>query len=152
MPAQFQVPFETVSQAAKQAMASLGKEPDAYGLIHADLYPENVLFRAGKAYPIDFEDCGFGYWIWDIAVALCLWAWGDDWERMRAAFREGYAQIRTLPEAQWALLDLFVATQFATMVLWASAFIKHAPSRVAEYEPWRNDNGNKLLRYFSRSN
>jgi len=150
MPRQFQEPFQAVSQDAKQAMASLGKGPDAYGLIHADLYPENVLFRAGKAYPIDFEDCGYGYWIWDIAVALCKWAWNTDWVRMRDAFREGYARVRILPEKQWAQLDLFVATQFATMVLWASVFLKDDPLRVAEYEPWRNDNGNKLLGYFQR--
>lgn len=142
MPTRFQEPFETVSQKAKQAMQLLGKGSDAFGLIHADLYPENVLFKANKAFPIDFEDCGFGYWIWDIAVALCAWAWGDEWERMRDAFREGYARFRTLPEPQWAMLDLFVATQFATMVLWASAFLKHDPVRVAEYEPWRDDNGN----------
>lgn len=150
MPSQFQEPFQAVSQEAKRAMDLLGKEPDAYGLIHADLYPENVLFKAGKAYPIDFEDCGYGYWVWDIAVALCQWAWNKDWERMRDAFREGYAQIRTLPEVQWAQLDLFVATQFATMVLWSSAFLKHDPRRVAEYEPWRDNNGNKLLGYFQR--
>lgn len=150
MPVQFREPFQTVSREAKRAMELLGKGPDAYGLIHADLYPENVLFKDGKAYPIDFEDCGYGYWMWDIAVALCQWAWGDEWTLMRDAFQEGYAQVRTLPEAQWSQLDLFVATQFATMVLWSSAFLKHDPMRVAEYEPWRNDNGNRLLGYFKK--
>lgn len=149
MPPQFQLPFQTVSQEAGRVMESLGTGPDAYGLIHADLYPENVLFKAGKAYPIDFEDCGYGYWMWDIAVALCQWAWNADWEQMRDAFREGYAQIRTLPEAQWAQLDLFVATQFATMLLWASAFLKDDPMRADEHTLWRDDNGNKLLRYFA---
>ena len=148
MPVKFQEPFQVISQEAKQVMEALGKGPDAYGLIHADLYPENVLYKAGNAYPIDFEDCGFGYWMWDNAVALCQWAWGQDWKRMRDAFREGYTQIRSLPEAQWAQLDLFVATQFATMLLWASAFLKHDPKRVAEYTPWRDDSGNKLLRLF----
>ena len=150
MPSQLQEPFQAVSQEARRVMEGLGTEPDAYGLIHADLYPENVLFKGGEAFPIDFEDCGYGYWMWDIAVALCQWAWSKDWERMRDAFREGYARLRILPEAQWANLDLFVATQIATMVLWASAFLKHDPRRVAEYEPWRKDNGNKLLGYFQR--
>ena len=150
MPLRFHEPFNAVSLEAKQAMDALGQGPDAFGMIHADLYPENVLYRAGKACPIDFEDCGYGYWMWDIAVALCQWAWDKDWERMRDAFREGYARVRTLPEAQWAQLDLFVATQFATMVFWASAFLKHDPLRVAEYEPWRDNNGNKLVRYFER--
>jgi Ser/Thr protein kinase RdoA (MazF antagonist) len=149
MPTRFQQPFQLVSQESKQVMDSFGKIPETYGLIHADLYPENVLFRAGKAYPIDFEDCGYGFWMWDIAVALCHWAWKADWEKMRDAFREGYAQIRTIPEAQWKQLDLFVATQFATMVLWASAFLKHDPKREPEYVPWRDDNGNKLMGYFN---
>lgn len=150
MPSKFQEPFQAVSQEAKRTMESLGKGRDAYGLIHADLYPENVLFRAGKAFPIDFEDCGYGYWMWDIAVALCHWAWGDDWEYRRDAFRDGYAHVRTLPDSQWRLLDLFIATQFATMVLWASAFLKDDPQRAAEHEPWRDENGNKLLLYFKR--
>lgn len=150
MPGQFQEPFYAVSLAARQAMATLGNKPDAFGMIHADLYPENVLYKAGKACPIDFEDCGYGYWIWDIAVALCHWAWEKDWECMRDAFREGYARVRTLPEAQWAQLDLFVATQFATMVIWASVFLKHDPRRVAEYEPWRDRNGTKLVSYLKR--
>jgi len=150
IPPKFKQPFQVISKEAKQIMESMGKGPDAYGMIHADLYPENVLFKDGKALPIDFEDCGYGYWMWDIAVALCEWAWGNEWERMRDAFREGYAQIRTLPKMQWAQLDLFVATQFATMVLWSSAFLKNDPTRVAEYEPWRNKTGNQLLGYFNR--
>jgi len=148
MPLKIQEPFKVVSQRARQVMEALGKGPDAYGLIHADLYPENVLYKAGQAYPIDFEDCGYGYWMDDIAVALCQWAWGKDWERMRAAFRNGYDQVRRMPEKQWEQLDLFVAAQFATMVLWASDFIRHDPMRIEEYETWRNDNVNKLLHYF----
>lgn len=150
MPEHFRAPFEKVSQAARAAMETLGKGPGAFGLIHADLYPENVLYKGERACPIDFEDCGFGYWMWDIAVALCKWAWDKDWERMRDAFYAGYSRIRSLPAAQWAQLDLFVAAQFATMVLWSSAFLKHDPKRAAEYEPWRNNNGNLLLRYFER--
>jgi Ser/Thr protein kinase RdoA (MazF antagonist) len=149
MPDKFREPFLVISREAKQVMEALGKGADAYGLIHADLYPENVLYKAGKAYPIDFEDCGYGYWMWDIAVALCQWAWGDDWERMRDAFWEGYTQIHYLPEEQWSQLDLFEAIQFATMVLWASAFLKDDPKRETEYVPWRENNGNKLLDYFN---
>jgi Ser/Thr protein kinase RdoA (MazF antagonist) len=150
MPVHFQEPFECVSNQARQVMETLGKGTDAYGLIHGDLYPENVLFKGGSAFPIDFEDCGYGYWMWDIAVALCTWTWDRDWERMRDAFREGYSRYRMLPESQWALLDLFAAAQFAIMVLWASCFLKSDPVRITEYEPWRNRNGNKLIEYFNR--
>jgi Ser/Thr protein kinase RdoA (MazF antagonist) len=150
MPSRFQEPFRALSKEAQHAMSRLGEGPEAFGLIHADLYPENVLYRAGQVYPIDFEDCGYGYWIWDIAVALCTWAWQENWEAMRDAFYEGYTAIRSLSESQWYLLDLFVATQFATMLLWASAFLTHEPERAGEYVPWRDDSGQRLLRYFDR--
>ena len=149
VPTRFQAPFKTISQEAKEAMTRLGKGTDAYGLIHADLYPENVLFKAGKAYPIDFEDCGYGYWIWDIAVALCTWAWEPNWKRMRDAFITGYQSERILPAEQWSLLDLFIAAQYATMLIWSSAFLLHDPNRANEYCPWRDDSGEKMLRYFT---
>lgn len=150
IPEHLQEPFQIVSQEARQVMEGLGKGPDAYGLIHADMYPENVLFKAGEAYPIDFEDCGFGYWLWDIAIALCPWPWTEDWYWMRDAFLDGYLQVRTLPESQLQYLGLFMATQYATMVLWASLFIKSDPARRAEHEAWREREGAKLLRYLER--
>jgi Ser/Thr protein kinase RdoA (MazF antagonist) len=150
MPEHLQEPFQTVSQEARVVMEGLGKGPDAYGLIHADMFPENVLFKAGEAYIIDFEDCGFGYWLWDIAVALCLQPWTEEWYRQRDAFLEGYAQVCTLPESQLQHLDLFMAAQYATMVLWASLFIKNDPARQAEHEAWRDGDGVRLLRYLER--
>ncbi len=78
IPARYQEPFQVISREAKRIMDELGKGADAYGLIHSDLYPENVLFKAGRALPIDFEDCGYGYWMWDISIALCSWAWGKN--------------------------------------------------------------------------
>jgi Ser/Thr protein kinase RdoA (MazF antagonist) len=150
IPPKFREPFEFISKEAKQLMESIGKGPDAFGMIHSDLYPENVLFKGGRAFPIDFEDCGYGLWMWDIAIALCTWAWGNDWEQMRDSFWEGYSQIHKLPMRQWEQIDLFVATQFATMVLWSSALLMNDPKRVAEYVPWREDNGNRLLGYFNR--
>jgi Ser/Thr protein kinase RdoA (MazF antagonist) len=150
MPEHLREPFQIVSREARTVMGGLGKGQDAYGLIHGDLYPENVLFKAAQAYLIDFEDCGFGYWLWDIAVALCLWPWTEEWYWRRDAFLDGYTQIRALPESQLQHLDLFMAAQYATMILWASLFIRNDPARKAEHEAWREGDGEKLLRYFER--
>ena len=151
MPEALKEPFQIVSQQTREVMEALGTGPDAYGLIHCDMYPENVLFRAGEVLPIDFEDCGFGYWLWDIAVALCSWPWTLDWTWIRDAFLDGYATVHPLPESQLVHLDLFMAAQYATMVIWASALAKHDPARKAEHEAWRERDGQKLLRYFERT-
>lgn len=150
MPPRIQEPFRHVSQQAKQAMQALGTGPEAYGLIHSDMYPENVLFKAGEVFPIDFEDCGYGYWLWDLAVPLCSWPWTEDWKWKRDALLGGYTRIRMLPAIQLAQLDLFMAVQYATMVLWASMFILHDPARRAEHQAWRRREGRNLLRYFER--
>ena len=150
MPKQFQEPFKIVSGQAREVTQALGKGTDVYGLIHSDLYPENVLFKAGEILPIDFEDCGYGYWICDIAVPLSVSPWTTEWAWMRDALLEGYSKIRTLPDVQLKHLNLFIATHCATMVLWASMFIKNDPAMQVEHERWRNREGGMLLRYFKR--
>ncbi len=149
MPAELQQPFTHVSERVRRATEALGKGADAYGLAHCDLYPENVLYQGSQAIPIDFEDFGYGYWIWDIAVALCSWPWTEKWPQMRDAFFEGYLSVRTLPDDQINQLSLFMAAQYATMVLWATYFIKRDPAMLPDHEPWRAGEGEKLLRYMA---
>jgi Ser/Thr protein kinase RdoA (MazF antagonist) len=151
MPQEFRQPFLEISEEVQKVTRRLGKKSDAYGLIHADMYPENLLFKAGRAIPIDFEDCGWGYWIWDIGTGLSTWPWTEDFAWRRDAFLEGYARYRTLPEAQLKHLDLFMAATYATMALWATMFIYHDPAMEAEHAAWRAGEGEKLLRFFENA-
>ena len=150
MPEHLQEPFTTVSHESKGVMESLGKESDAYGLIHCDMYLENRLFKGGKPRLIDFEDCGYGYWMWDCGLIFSQWPWTEDYPRFRDAFFDGYTEVRTLPSEQYEHLDLFMAAHCATMVLWATMFIKNDPALRVEYEAWRANEGNKLIRYFEQ--
>jgi len=151
MPGPLQEPFEIVSQQTRRVMASLGEGPDAYGMVHGDMYPENVLFKRGKVLPIDFEDCGFGYWLWDIGVALSEEPWTASWYPRRDVFLEGYSEVHPLPESQLEHVDLFVAAQYAAGVLWASQFIQDEPGRKTEHEAWRDESGAMLRRYVVRT-
>jgi Ser/Thr protein kinase RdoA (MazF antagonist) len=67
---------------------SLSPTPTTFGLIHADLHPANLLVRHREVCAIDFGDCAFGYFAFDIAVwlvALAESGWPDLAEK-RAAF------------------------------------------------------------------
>jgi len=150
MPIHLREPFLSISRDAREVMAGLGKTPEAFGLIHTDMYSGNILFKDGEVFPIDFEDCGFGYWLWDIAVPLEREPWTDGWYRMRDDFLAGYLPVHPLPDSQLKHLDLFLAMDYATSVLWAAAFIHDDPSRQDEYVAWMDENGEKLLRYFER--
>ena len=147
MPPRYREAFHTVTSKVRRVMNDLGEGPDAFGIVHGDMYLENVLFRAGDAYIIDFDDCGFGYWMYDIGVALSQWPWTEEWHRIRDALLDGYTQARSLPEAQLAYLDLFMAAQYAVLTLWGTAFVKSNPGMRIEHEEWRNRGGDNLLRY-----
>jgi len=63
--------FNEVTKRVEHVMENWDKGPDFYGLIHADLGTKaNVLFHGCEARPIDFDDAGFGYWIYDLAMPL----------------------------------------------------------------------------------
>lgn len=147
MPGRYREAFHIVTRRVRTAMGKLGKGPDAFGLIHGDMYLENVLFRSGRAHLIDFDDCGFGYWIYDLGVALSQWPWTSELDSVRAPFLEGYAGVRTLPRSQIAHLDLFMAAQYAVLALWGTAFIKSNPGMRKEHERWRDRGGDNMLRY-----
>lgn len=150
MPHKYRGAFEAVTKDIRGVMENLGEDPDAFGLVHGDMYLENVLFRAGDAYIIDFDDCGFGYWMYDIGVALSQWPWTDEWQSIRDNLLEGYNNVHPLPEAQLEHLDLFMAAQYAVLTLWGTAFIRSNPGMRVEHERWRNRGGENLLRYLNR--
>ena len=88
-------------------------------MIHSDLNLGNLLFSEGEARAIDFDDCGPGYWMYDLAVALWNWRWDENWLRCRDVLINGYTQIRPLPERQLAYLDLFMASRRVDIALWS---------------------------------
>ena len=54
----------------KEVFSSLPKDTNSYGLIHADMHSQNVLIHDKKLSIIDFDDSGFGWFGFDLAVAV----------------------------------------------------------------------------------
>lgn len=133
--------FRAVADQARQMLDELGQGPDAFGLIHADLSlgaEGNVLFAGGEARPIDFDDCGFGHWVYDVAVALAHWQLAESWPRVRDALLVGYNQVRPFPAGQLAHLDLFMAARHVSEILWATDIAQVNPAFRAELPAWRD--------------
>jgi len=120
--------FREVTARAERVMDDWGKGPEVYGLIHADLGTEaNVLFHAGEARAIDFDDSGYGYWAYDLAVPMCDWEGEEEWPAFREALLEGYSEIRSIPGYQLEQLELFQASFRAMEVFWGTACMIHNP-------------------------
>jgi Ser/Thr protein kinase RdoA (MazF antagonist) len=63
-------------------------------LIHADMHGGNVLWHEDSLSVIDFDDCGFGFPLQDLATALYYL----DTPEQDAALRRGYESITPVPE------------------------------------------------------
>lgn len=62
-------------------------------LIHADVHPWNLMWHDGEIAVFDFDDCGVGLPIQDLATALYYL----DTEEQNEAFIAGYSSVRELP-------------------------------------------------------
>ena len=76
--------------------------PEGAGLVHGDLFRENVLFRGGHiAALLDFESASRESYAFDLMVTILAWCFGDRLDPALArAMAQGYARVRPLPEAE----------------------------------------------------
>ncbi len=53
-----------------EILSKLPKDINSFGMIHADLHSQNVLIQGKNLSVIDFDDSGFGWYGFDLAVAI----------------------------------------------------------------------------------
>ena len=53
-----------------EILSKLPKDINSFGMIHADLHSQNVLIQGKSLSVIDFDDSGFGWYGFDLAVAI----------------------------------------------------------------------------------
>jgi Ser/Thr protein kinase RdoA (MazF antagonist) len=95
----------------------LGDGPEVSGLIHADLHQENYLFCGGQVAAIDFDDCGHGPFVYDLAVTLSELQHRGDYPALRAGLLTGYRSVRPLTAEQERLIDIFIALRFVQLMM-----------------------------------
>ncbi len=96
----------------------LSASPDDYGLIHSDMNPTNFHVDNGKITLFDFDDCGYNWFINDIAVAMPLYSnmfKKPDWETQLCEFivwfMRGYEEENHLDDKWLGLLPICIRLQ-----------------------------------------
>lgn len=105
-----------------------GKDASRYGLIHADLRLTNLLLHKGETRVIDFDDCGMGWYLHDLAAAISFVEhhpraaeWVDHWIK-------GYEQIAHISDEEMAMLPTLLIQRRIQLMAWAGS---HAETEMA---------------------
>lgn len=81
------------------------------GLIHADLFPENILFLKNKLHGfLDFEAAGYGEFLFDLGVTIhaCTHD-GKKFDLSKVkSFLKGYQEIRTLTKSEKKYFEFYL--------------------------------------------
>jgi len=90
-----------------------------HGIIHGDLFRDNVLWEAGRLVAIlDFEQASSGSFAYDLAVCLNDWCWsGAPRPELAHALLAGYASIRPLTDADREALPIEVRAAAARFTI-----------------------------------
>jgi homoserine kinase len=91
-----------------------------YGLIHIDLRMTNLI-KSDKFYAIDFDDCGFGYYIQDLAAALSFMETSDNIDELKSVWYKGYEEISFLTDEDKAMVDTFIFLRRIQLLAWITS-------------------------------
>ncbi len=110
--------FVRLRESLLRDLNAIGMTSDRYGLIHADLVPENILVEDGNLQVIDFDDAGYGWHLFELATSLYFIRRDSVYEDARDSLIEGYREVRPLSEEHLAQLPMFLAARGSTYLGW----------------------------------
>ncbi len=101
-------------------LAKLPKTSDSYTIIHADLHAGNLLVdeASSTSTVIDFDDCGFGWHIYDMAVTLFYAREFKAYPYCYDGYVDGYREVRQLTDDTLELLPLFTLIRGLAILGW----------------------------------
>ena len=104
--------------AAQDDLTAIGTSSKGYGLIHADLNLDNIILRDGRVTAIDFDDCGYGWHLFDLATISILFLQTDLSNTVQTAVVEGYRRERILSDESLLQMPLFYLLRAFTYLGW----------------------------------
>lgn len=98
------------------------------GLIHGDLRLANLLIDGDRLTLIDFDDCGTGWRLYDLATALSLAEDAPDAPEAANLWLDAYGQQRAIPSPHRKLVPDLVMLRRIQVLAW---FASHADTDIA---------------------
>jgi len=102
-------------------LGALARDRERFGLIHADMRLANLLVEGDRTKVIDFDDCGFGWFAYDLATALSFIQERAEVPALLDAWLTGYGRSMRFPPDIAAEIPTLVMLRRIAEIAWLGA-------------------------------
>lgn len=102
----------------ERRLAAYGQGADRFGLIHCDLRLANLLIDGDAVKVIDFDDCGFSWFMYDAATPVSFYEHEPQVPELIEAWKVGYRRVQDLTAADEAEIPTFIMLRRLLLVAW----------------------------------
>ncbi|MEO7380723.1 MAG: phosphotransferase enzyme family protein [Paracoccaceae bacterium] len=121
--------FQRTVATIGQRLAQYGNGSDKFGLVHGDLRLANLLIDGPTVKVIDFDDCGFSWFMYDVATPVSFYEDDPKVPELIDAWLRGYRSEATLSAADEAEIPTFVMLRRLLLVAWIGS---HSETELAQ--------------------
>jgi Ser/Thr protein kinase RdoA (MazF antagonist) len=116
-PAERQV-LARLDDTLRARLRAFGQGPERYGLVHADTRPANLLVHRGSVSVIDFDDCGFSWYLYDLGTAVSFFEHSPEVPGLVDSWLTGYRRAGQLRAEDEAEIWTFILFRRLLLVAW----------------------------------
>ncbi|MFZ3032863.1 MAG: phosphotransferase [Parvibaculum sp.] len=113
--------LERTASVLERQLAAIGEGPESFGLVHADLRLANLLVEGDRLALIDFDDCGFSWFLYDFAAAISFIEDEPYIPDLRESWLEGYRSVASLSDAEADQLPTFIMLRRILLTAWIAS-------------------------------
>ncbi len=110
----------------RRRLDEYGKGPDRFGLAHNDLRLANLLVRGEDLYVIDFDDCGFAWYMYDFATAVSFIEDDPRVSDWMVSWIDGYLGQRRLTTSDFDIIPTLIMYRRLLLLGWVGSHYDYA--------------------------
>lgn len=110
--------FQQTSEMIRNRLEKYGKNQNCFGLIHADLRTVNLLVEYQTIKVIDFDDCGYSWYLYDLAASLSFIEHMKFVPQLIELWVKGYRKYRYLSDDEIHEIPTFIMLRRLLLQAW----------------------------------
>jgi Ser/Thr protein kinase RdoA (MazF antagonist) len=107
-----------LDDALRRRLTAFGQGPERYGLVHADTRLANLLVHAGAVSVIDFDDCGFSWYLYDLGTSVSFFEHSPQVPGLVDSWLTGYRRAGQLSAPDEAEIWTFIMFRRLLLLAW----------------------------------